>query len=134
MQNMSPDCHLSFVVTTRNDNHGGDMLRRFQIFAENLLEQANRHSLSGELIVVEWNPPSGSRAQEYTLRPPAKIYHMEHHNSWVVMTPDERLRAFTKKPWIDIGLLSELWDNMYRTNRPIRFNTEDWGLAGLDLE
>ena len=52
---MSPDCHLSFVVTTRNDNHGGDMLRRFQIFAETLLQQANRHSLKGELIVVEWN-------------------------------------------------------------------------------
>ena len=60
-QNVSSDCHLSFVVTTRNDNHGGDMLRRFQIFAETLLEQANRHSLAGELIVVEWNPPAGPR-------------------------------------------------------------------------
>jgi hypothetical protein len=67
---MSPDCHLSFVVTTRNDNHGGDMVRRFQTFAETLLEQANRRSL---------------------------------------------------------------WDNMYRTNRPIRFNTEDWGLADCPL-
>ena len=45
-QNIAPDCHLSFVVTTRNDNHGGDMLRRFQMFAETLLEQANRHSLA----------------------------------------------------------------------------------------
>ena len=397
-QNTSSDCHLSFVVTTRNDNHGGDMLRRFQIFAETLLEQANRYSLAGELVVVEWNPPAGPRlhevlklrvksdcfsirfievpaeaheairnadviplfqmigknvgirrargefvlatnpdilfsdavmafmasdrllpdvmyridrhdvpaevpdpeaiekklawcdanvlrvhrrrgsfppprrffsklrvlnpviwfgtlaalwnlyssgrlariarrrwrvllrylrtdpllhfgrfsrrlikrlvaqfpaflysprlcirrvlwgalrltdplpkvhtngcgdftlmsrarwfelrgypelplwsmhidsllcymavackCQEYTLRSPAKIYHMEHHNSWVVMTPDERLKTFTKKPWIDIGLLSELWENMYRTNRPIRFNTEDWGLADWPL-
>lgn len=74
-----------------------------------------------------------SGAKEYTLRPPAKIYHMEHYNSWVVMTADERLRTFTKKPWIDIGLLAELWDNMYRTNRPIQFNTGDWGLAGWTL-
>jgi hypothetical protein len=40
------------------------MLRRFQIFAETLLEQANRHSLAGELIVVEWNPPPGPRLHE----------------------------------------------------------------------
>ena len=40
------------------------MLRRFQIFAETLLEQANRHSLAGELIVVEWNPPAGPRLHE----------------------------------------------------------------------
>ena len=63
-QNVAPDCHLSLVVTTRNDNHGGDMLRRFQLFAETLLEQANRHSLAGELIVVEWNPPPGPRLHE----------------------------------------------------------------------
>jgi hypothetical protein len=74
-----------------------------------------------------------SRVREYTLRPPAKIYHMEHYNSWVVMNPDEKLRTFTKKPWIDYGLLSDLWENMYRTSRPIRFNAEDWGLADWSL-
>jgi hypothetical protein len=58
---------------------------------------------------------------------------MEHYNSWAVMTPDEKLRTFTKKPWIDFGLLSDLWENMYKTNRPIRFNTEDWGLADWPL-
>jgi hypothetical protein len=51
-----------------------------------------------------------------------------------VMTPDEKLRTFTKKPWIDFGLLSDLWENMYRTSRPIRFNTEDWGLADWALD
>src|SRR5262245_16541151 len=74
-----------------------------------------------------------SRVQEYTLRPPAKIYHMEHYNSWAVMTPDEKLKTFTKKPWIDFGLLSDLWENMYRTNRSIQFNTGDWGLADRPL-
>jgi hypothetical protein len=49
------------------------------------------------------------------------------------MTPDEKLRTFTKKPWIDFGLLSDLWENMYRTTRPIKFNTEDWGLADWPL-
>ncbi|HEY9616566.1 MAG TPA: hypothetical protein V6C64_06990 [Microcoleaceae cyanobacterium] len=49
--------YLSFVVTARNDNHGGDMLRRMQIFVNGLLEQCRRHQLSAELIIVEWNPP-----------------------------------------------------------------------------
>ncbi|MGH7551576.1 MAG: hypothetical protein ACREMQ_00940, partial [Longimicrobiales bacterium] len=40
------------------------MLRRFAIFADGLLEQANRHGLSGELVVVEWNPPPGPRLHE----------------------------------------------------------------------
>jgi len=55
------ECRLSVVVTSRNDDHGGDMLRRFRIFADGLLEQANRHDLTGELVVVEWNPPPGPR-------------------------------------------------------------------------
>ncbi len=75
-----------------------------------------------------------SRIQEYTLRSPARIYHMEHYDSWAVMTPDEKLRTFTKKPWIDFGLLSDLWENMYRTTRPIQFNREDWGLADWVLD
>jgi len=344
---MESNCDLSVVVATRNDDHGGDMLRRFRIFADSILDQANRHSLTGELIVVEWNPPPGPRLhetvklsvksdsfairflevppeahrtirnsdviplfqmiaknvglrrargkfilgtnpdllfsdalisfmassklnpdvmyridrhdvpaevpddlptekqldwcasnvlrvhcrrgsfppkgtffrrlrrltpihikklftrlpaelfdarhlirrvlwgvlylidpfpkvhtnacgdftlmskerwlslrgypelpiwsmhidsllcymavacglREHVLRPPAKIFHMEHQNSWVVMTPDERLKTFSKKPWIDIGLLSEIWQNMYLAHRPVAFNEDQWGLA-----
>ncbi len=48
---------MSFVVTSRNDNHGGSLLRRMQIFVTALLEQCDRHGLSAELIIVEWNPP-----------------------------------------------------------------------------
>src|SRR5262245_53137867 len=59
-----PPCRVSFVVTSRNDNHGGHMLDRFAIFADGLLEQANRHGLVGELIVVEWNPLAGPRLHE----------------------------------------------------------------------
>jgi hypothetical protein len=74
-----------------------------------------------------------SGLREHVLRPPAKLFHMEHHNSWVVMSPEERLRTFSKKPWIDIGLLSELWHNMYSTRCPIQFNTDSWGLADWPL-
>ncbi|GAC1398759.1 MAG: hypothetical protein NVSMB52_12330 [Chloroflexota bacterium] len=49
---------LSVVVTARNDNHGGNLLARMQIFISGLLQQCVRHGVKMELILVEWNPPS----------------------------------------------------------------------------
>ncbi len=49
---------LSVVVTSRNDNHGGDLTRRMQIFLDCWIAQCKRHSLTSELIFVEWNPPA----------------------------------------------------------------------------
>ncbi len=51
------DPYLSVVVTSRNDDHGGDLLRRMQVFVDALASQCERHRLAAELIVVEWNPP-----------------------------------------------------------------------------
>lgn len=48
---------LSIVVAARNDEHGGHFLRRMQLFATGLLEQANRYGSDWELIIIEWNPP-----------------------------------------------------------------------------
>jgi hypothetical protein len=49
--------YLSVVATARNDNHGGDLLQRMQVFVTGLAEQCKRHKLEAELILVEWNPP-----------------------------------------------------------------------------
>lgn len=54
--NQQPE--LSIVVTARNDNHGGNLLHRMQIFVNGILVQSERHGLRTELILVEWNPPS----------------------------------------------------------------------------
>lgn len=51
--------YLSFVVTLRNDDHGGNMVPRFQTFLDHLNDMCERHSLPSELIVVEWNPIPG---------------------------------------------------------------------------
>lgn len=48
---------LSIVVTSRNDDHGGDLAHRTSLFVHTLAEQAGRYGLDGELIFVEWNPP-----------------------------------------------------------------------------
>ena len=54
---MSNQPYLSVVASSRNDNHGGDMTRRMQIFVNGLIEQCRRHQIETELILVEWNPP-----------------------------------------------------------------------------
>ena len=50
-------CDLSIVATSRNDDHGGNLLHRMQLFVRGLLEQCRRHQLDAELILVDWNPP-----------------------------------------------------------------------------
>lgn len=49
--------YLSVVATSRNDNHGGNLNLRMQVFINMLLAQAERHALPIELLLVEWNPP-----------------------------------------------------------------------------
>jgi hypothetical protein len=50
--------YVSVVATARNDDHGGNPLYRMQLFVNCLLEQAERHRLPMELVLVEWNPPA----------------------------------------------------------------------------
>lgn len=53
-----PRPYLSVVATARNDDHGGDLLYRLGLFATGLVAQCDRHKLSAELVLVEWNPPA----------------------------------------------------------------------------
>lgn len=50
--------YLSLVVATRNDDHGGNLLGRTQIFLDGWLTHARRYNIPSELIFVEWNPPA----------------------------------------------------------------------------
>jgi hypothetical protein len=52
-----PPPYLSVVATARNDDHGGDLLYRMQVFVNALVAQCERHRVRAELILVEWNPP-----------------------------------------------------------------------------
>jgi hypothetical protein len=54
---LAGDPYLSVVVTARNDDHGGNLLGRMQIFVAGWIEQARRYGIPSELIIVEWNPP-----------------------------------------------------------------------------
>src|SRR5580704_9565139 len=48
--------YISVVATARNDDHGGNLLGRMQVFVDAWINQAKRHQLPSELILVEWNP------------------------------------------------------------------------------
>ena len=64
------DPYLSVVATSRNDNHGGDLTRRMQLFLDGLAGQANRHQVTVELVLVEWNPPPDRPGLREALRWP----------------------------------------------------------------
>lgn len=49
--------YISIVATSRNDIHGGDMIKRMKLFVNCLIKQARNFQFPIELIIVEWNPP-----------------------------------------------------------------------------
>ena len=51
---------LSFIVSARNDNYGGNFLHRIQSFVSSLLTLWQKYSLDAELVIAEWNPPQES--------------------------------------------------------------------------
>jgi hypothetical protein len=82
--------HLSVVATSRNDEHGGHLLGRMQLFVEGLAEQAERFRLPVELIVVEWNPPADRQPLVEALDwPPG-----DHFQPQVITVPPEVHRTF----------------------------------------
>lgn len=62
--------YLSIVATTRNDNHGGDLLKRTSAFISGVYAQAEKWNVSVELIIVEWNPPAGEKLLHEVLPKP----------------------------------------------------------------
>jgi hypothetical protein len=63
--------YISVVATARNDNHGGNLLGRMQVFVDAWINQSKRHNLSSELILVEWNPPADRPKLAEALRWPS---------------------------------------------------------------
>src|SRR4051812_27398897 len=63
--------YLSVVATARNDDHGGRLLYRMQLFVDGLIAQCNRYGLDAELVLVEWNPPTDRARLVEALRWPA---------------------------------------------------------------
>lgn len=64
--------YLSIVAATRNDNHGGDLLKRTSCFVRGIYHQAKKFNFPIELIIVEWNPPKDKPLLKDVLPLPSK--------------------------------------------------------------
>jgi hypothetical protein len=53
---MQSQPYYSIVVTSRNDSHGGNIMKRMRLFMKGLIHQANAFKIPIELVFVEWNP------------------------------------------------------------------------------
>ena len=63
--------HLSIVVVSRNDDHGGATLERMQQFVDTLVFQCRKFDLKAELVLVEWNPPADRKPLRSALQWPS---------------------------------------------------------------
>jgi hypothetical protein len=121
--------YLSVVVTTRNDNHGGDPLVRTQAFVNNLILQCDRHELPAELILVEWNPPTDRPRMAEALTWP-------EHDGWcdvrIVEVPHElhaRLEHSARLPLFqmigkNVGIRRARGEYVLATNIDLIFSDE----------
>ncbi len=66
------DPYISIVAASRNDEHGGNVLGRMQLFIDGIADQCRRHELPAELVLVEWNPPADRPPLAEVLRWPEK--------------------------------------------------------------
>lgn len=121
--------YLSIVAATRNDNHGGDLNHRSEIFIKGVVAQANRFQIPVELILVEWNPPGD--------RPPLReAFRWPEPNPWceikIITVPwsiHERYRYRDRLPMFqmiakNVGVRRARGDFILQTNVDILFSDE----------
>src|SRR5690606_35434615 len=74
----SENIFLSIVVAARNDDYGGDFLKRLQNFISwntSLLEQ---NKISTEIIIVNWNPVAENIGLEQALKFPENRTYVQY--------------------------------------------------------
>jgi hypothetical protein len=130
---MAPRPRFSFVATSRNDDHGGDILRRTQTFVNCLAEQCERHQVRSELVLVEWNPPRSRAGLENVLAWPAGS---EWFSARILTVPPRLHRNLPHSLVLpmfqmiakNVGIRRTLGDYIIATNVDIIFSDEifDW--------
>ena len=64
---------MSIVITSRNDEHGGNTLPRMQVSLSGLFEQLEKHRIESELILMDWNPPADRAPLKDIIKWPDKL-------------------------------------------------------------
>ena len=50
--------YLSFVTSSRNDDHGSGMFKRMQTTLSSVVTQLERFKINSEIVLVDYNPPA----------------------------------------------------------------------------
>ena len=79
--------YISFIVATRNDDHGENMKQKNQFFVDLWLKKIKEFNLNAELIIVEWNP----NLKEKPLKDVIKISDNENLKRIKIITVDKKL-------------------------------------------
>lgn len=66
-------------MTSRNDDYGGNALRRMQISLNGRLEQLEKFKIESEIILVEWNPPDDRPLLKDILKWPTELKYVTIH-------------------------------------------------------
>jgi len=90
--------YLSIVIYTRNDEHGGNTLRRMQVSLSGLLEQLEKHRIESELILVDWNPPVDKPLLKDALKWPGKLKYCTIRSIVVSPSIHQRYEGSDKLP------------------------------------
>lgn len=99
--------YISFVVTSRNDNHGGDLRKRMMIFYKGLIHQCNKFKLPCELIMVDWNSPDQNELLDKVLPP---VSESDYLSVRYVIVPPETHNKFRFSE--DLGLYQMIAKNV----------------------
>ncbi|GAG67752.1 unnamed protein product [marine sediment metagenome] len=121
--------YISFVVTARNDNYGGNFLHRMQIFMSSLLTLCERESLNTELVIVEWNPPPNTPKLAEVLTIPKNLKFVGVHFIEVPNEIHKKLPNSEKMPMFEyiaqnVGIRRAKGEYILATNPDIIFSAE----------
>ena len=78
--------YISFIVATRNDDHGENMKQKIN-FCRFMVKKIKEFNLNAELIIVEWNP----NLKEKPLKDVIKISDNENFKRIKIITVDKKL-------------------------------------------
>jgi len=73
-------------MISRNDEYGGNAIRRMQISISDRLEQFERYGLDSEFILIEWNPPADKPSLKDVIKWPD---HLKYCTIRIITVPPE---------------------------------------------
>ena len=124
-----PKYYISFVVATRNDNHGGNMELKNQAFINDLSKKIKKHNLSAEIIVIEWNPTKNKKKLSKKIIKP-KLN--KNQNIRIITVPNKVHKKFKNSKKINffqmiaknVGVRKAMGEYILTTNIDIIFSDQ----------